>query len=315
MFPFRRTTVQCLALCLGIGVVTSAGCDGGTEEPSSVEEGQSNANDGATGVSDGLGENDPASDGQTATRMPTDCATTADATLLTDMGELVYTDATAVATATHNLGNGCITQVSLDIAQDNGCELSLTLQTLDGMWSLTGGALTVDAACGTELAGAAEGTYSLDVSGSTGGLDGQPTVAAPSQTGCEAGESFDFTGLALFKEGDTKALSVNLNGLMLRGEVLSSVGTDTACPAEIPSCTDRTCGTDDYGKSCGSCAEGEACLDGGCMVWNCPPEGPFGTTPGESLTNAELRDCDGNTVWLHELCGADAAFFNLLAGW
>ena len=303
-----------------MGLWPVIGCDGGTEGSAS---GQDSAQGASSGSADGSGideatgvvASDSADDSEESTAAPTNCATTADATLITDMGELVYTDATATATASHNLDSGCITEVNLDIAQDSGCALSLTLEALNGEWALTGGSLTVDAACGSALAEAAAGTYLLDASTSTGGLGGQPAVATANQTSCEPGESFDITGLAQFRDGETKALSVNLNGLMLRGEVLSSVGTDTACPAEIPACTDRTCGTDDFGKSCGTCAEGEACLDGGCMVWNCPPEGPFGTTPGENLTNAELRDCDGNTVWLHELCGADAAFFNLLAGW
>ena len=108
---------------------------------------------------------------------------------------------------------------------------------------------------------------------------------------------------------------MNLNGIVLTGDVMSTPTTAGACPAEVAACADRTCGTDDYGKSCGTCGEGHACMDGACVVWNCPPGAPFGTTPGENLTNVELKDCDGNSVWLHELCGADAAYFNLLAGW
>lgn len=316
----KRDAINRLTLCLCIGLWPVVGCDGGTEEAPAAENGETGdptaTGDGSTDPTGQASGDATGGDEGTGTVAPPECTTTADATLVTDMGELTYAAATVSAYSVHSLDNGCINEVSILVSQDNGCALSLTLETLDGSWALTGGSLTVDDGCGSALAEAAAGTYLLDVGASTGGLDGQPTVASATEASCESAATFDFTGIARFKEGEAKMLSVNLNGLTLSGEVLSGVdGTSVACPAEIPACTDRTCGTDDFGKSCGGCPDGEACVDGGCRVWNCPPGAPYGTHPGENLTDLELRDCDGNTVYLHELCGADAAYFNLLAGW
>ena len=47
----------------------------------------------------------------------------------------------------------------------------------------------------------------------------------------------------------------------------------------------------------------------------CPPEGPFGIRAGQQLPPLELRDCDGNTHNLHELCDAKASYTFVFAGW
>ena len=80
-------------------------------------------------------------------------------------------------------------------------------------------------------------------------------------------------------------------------------------------CQDMACGVDAYGMACGGCDLGHSCQEGACEVEGCPPVCPFGTEPYKTLTNLEIYDCDGNPVQLHELCGAPAGFFNLLAGW
>ena len=65
----------------------------------------------------------------------------------------------------------------------------------------------------------------------------------------------------------------------------------------------------------GECSEFEECINESCVPTYCPPEGPFGVMPGDTLTDVVVKDCDGNDVHIHELCGANASFFNLLAGW
>ena len=65
----------------------------------------------------------------------------------------------------------------------------------------------------------------------------------------------------------------------------------------------------------GECGEFEDCVGGTCQPTYCPPEGPYGVMPGDTLTDVVVKDCDGNDVHIHELCGANAGFFNLLAGW
>ncbi len=242
------------------------------------------------------------------------CAATANALFETDQGELRYTDANAELTATHAPSSACVQALSLTLSQGEGCRLHLELGTTDGAWALTSGALTLDDACADAISAPA-GTYTLDSESSTGGLDGQPKVNLAEDSACASAGAISLTGVALFSAEDSTSLNVNLNGVTFSGDLLSAAGADDACPADIAACTEVTCGQDAYGKACGECAEGEACIEGSCRVWNCPPGGPFGTMPGETLTNVELKDCDGNTVFLHDLCGADAAYFNLLAGW
>ena len=283
-------------------------CDSGSSNGSA----ESNAPSGSSAdinnavVGDGI---------ETETPQPEECTARADATLSSDQGEIVYADAIVSAAAQHAPSAGCINELSLTLSSEGSCPMSLTFQTLEGeQWGLTAGSFTVDAECGEGLDESTHGDYTLNVALSTGGLDGQPMAQDAASAGCQPSANIALTGLALF-DGEGKTLEVNLNGLSLNGGVLSSPSTNDSCPAAISACPNRTCGTDDYGKSCGTCPDGEACVDGGCRVWNCPPGAPFGTTPGTNLTDVELRDCDGNPVFLHELCGADVGFFNLLAGW
>jgi hypothetical protein len=66
----------------------------------------------------------------------------------------------------------------------------------------------------------------------------------------------------------------------------------------------------------GACGPNESCVGDVCVPSYCPPAGPnFGTHPGDTFTDLVVKDCDGNDVHLNELCGAKAAYFNLLAGW
>ena len=85
------------------------------------------------------------------------------------------------------------------------------------------------------------------------------------------------------------------------GDTSDGPGVDTAQPPGPP------CG--------GPCADGSRCIEDRCVPNFCPPPGPYGVHPGDYLTDVVVKDCDGNDVHIHELCGAPAGFFNLLAGW
>jgi len=65
----------------------------------------------------------------------------------------------------------------------------------------------------------------------------------------------------------------------------------------------------------GGCTDGSTCRKNRCVPDFCPPAAPHGIHPGDHLTDVVVKDCDGNDVHIHELCGAPAGFFNLLAGW
>lgn len=47
----------------------------------------------------------------------------------------------------------------------------------------------------------------------------------------------------------------------------------------------------------------------------CPPQGPFGTEPGDLAPNLTLRDCAGQPVELHQLCRHRAAYLYTFAAW
>lgn len=72
----------------------------------------------------------------------------------------------------------------------------------------------------------------------------------------------------------------------------------------------------DAGTGCiKGCGAFEECVDDTCVPTYCPPQGPFGVMAGDTLLDAVVKDCDGNDVHIHEMCGKNAGFFNLLAGW
>ena len=303
-FRVRQLALGCVCFALSLG----SGCDGATD-PTSAQEASSSRDDGH----EGLATSGAAPSNGAPTPAET-CDASVSAVVTSDRGDITYTNATVTAEALHSGESGCMTGLTLGIDQGGPCPLNLSFETLEGAWRISAGSLNVSGACGATMDVAASGSYTLDPSLSTGGLDGQPEVAVVGGAGCHPASELSITGLAHFTSTDG-TLVLNLNGLTLSGDVLSSVGPQDTCPASIPQCIERTCGMDAFGKACGECPEGEACVDGGCRVWNCPPGAPFGTKPGENLTDIELRDCDGNPVFLHELCGADAAYFNLLAGW
>lgn len=66
---------------------------------------------------------------------------------------------------------------------------------------------------------------------------------------------------------------------------------------------------------CERCSAQENCVEGVCYAPGCPPEGPYGTHPGDRLLDVVVYDCEDNPVHIHSLCGANVGYFNLLAGW
>ncbi len=96
-----------------------------------------------------------------------------------------------------------------------------------------------------------------------------------------------------------------------------TVGSDTTPQhqPDVPGDTTVALDTAVAGGCEGGCTAGSRCIDDKCVPSYCPPNGPYGIHPGETLTDVVVKDCDGNDVHIHELCGAPAGYFNLLAGW
>ena len=146
---------------------------------------------------------------------------------------------------------------------------------------------------------------------STFGLLARPDVNDDDE--CFSADALAMAGRLLFASPGSE-YPVLLDGIVLEGSFTSSALEGLECGDVVNSCEAVSCGLDAFGLECGGCDDGTKCIDGECQVWNCPPEGPFGTAIGDTVLNIQLKDCDGNTHSLQDLCGAPAGFFNLLAG-
>lgn len=84
---------------------------------------------------------------------------------------------------------------------------------------------------------------------------------------------------------------------------LCAFGTDCAdCgprdPATcMPRCTDRTCGDDGCGGTCGECAGGTSCQDGNCCMPDCT-----GLTCGDDGCGGSCGECDTGTTCRGGVC-------------
>ena len=86
-----------------------------------------------------------------------------------------------------------------------------------------------------------------------------------------------------------------------------------------PQCDGKDCGDNGCGSSCGTCDAGKECsADGICedsVTVECPPKGPYGTNVNSIMTDIELKDCDGKSYSLHDLCAFNAAWIFGYAEW
>ena len=90
---------------------------------------------------------------------------------------------------------------------------------------------------------------------------------------------------------------------------------DSGC---VPDCGGMECGDNGCGGSCGTCTGGATCVEGTCEdpAATCPPGPPYGPSVGDTGADASLKDCDGNTVNLHELmCAGKATWILPFFGW
>ena len=51
------------------------------------------------------------------------------------------------------------------------------------------------------------------------------------------------------------------------------------------------------------------------MIPGCPPDGPFGTMPGETAPDITLYECDGTPIQLNALCGRRVSLVYNFAAW
>ena len=198
----------------------------------------------------------------------------------------------------------CIASLEMNVETADGCAFSLNASSLsEGGWTLTGASL--------ESCTADEVTVKFQSADSTFGLLARPNVDGDGT--CLDGEALALAGRLLFASAVSE-VAVQLDGIVLGGGFDSQAAEGLACSPVVDSCETVSCGQDAFGLECGGCDDGTKCIDGECQVWNCPPEGPYGTAIGDTVLNLEFNDCDGNTHSLQDLCGAPAGLFNLFAG-
>ena len=224
--------------------------------------------------------------------------------LNTDAGDLDLGD--AVATIKMVVAeDGCAGRLEIDLAQDGGCRLHLVISEAEGGWAPETGQLVTHPSCGAP----SEMTYNLNRLASTAGIVKMPATDGECATGADLG----LVGLAHFVSGEGE-VTVHLDDVAVVGSLEIAAG-DVNCPeAMTATCAGQSCGEDAYGVSCGTCVGEQVCEAGACTDAICPPKGPFGVDAGDTVTDLELPDCDGNMHRLHDLCGARAGFVNLLSG-
>jgi len=218
-------------------------------------------------------------------------------------------ESSTMLSAQHNAD--CISAFSLQLDWQ-GCSLALEGESSESGWNLNlaelGNATHLDELC--EIEGLVGATFNSEESriGLVAGPEG-----STEETTCIDVSSLAMVGTLVF--GTDSSLVLDLDEIVLDGNFLSGHADEGGCAPAVETCENVSCGPDAYGVECGGCEDGFACIEGSCQVWNCPPEGPFGTQIGDLVFPYEYQDCDGNWHSLHDLCGAPASLFNLLAGY
>lgn len=245
--------------------------DSGSGNPVANEDTQSGTTgDGATG-------NDTSVEPEV--EAPPACEAKAAGSVASKSADLIFHGAPMQASVDALAGDGCLVGVTLSVALEESCSLSLALAAVDGGWKLQSGSFQGDAACGEFWPAEDYGTFELVPGASYGGV--LETLSAPANETCLEG-SVALTGRARFTDG-SRLLDLELDGLSVTGGMTVNTVETGACPAASTSF--------------------------------CPPAGPYGTEQGEIMEDLAVYDCDGNKVYLHELCGANAGLVNLFASW
>jgi len=256
---------------------------------------------------------DPTDDTGTPT---VSCQVDAILSTLTTAGELQWPDAEPMVEVVRSKAEGCLQGLNIELGEEAGCRLKLSMAVSDTQLMIESGTLTIVDACASDLS-IAEGIYVADSETSTAGIVQDITGAYSDDAGCVALDTLSLMGRVSFRKAasQTEVLAVYLDTMPISGSVVDALAEGASCADPAVSCAGMNCGEDAYGMACGECSGELVCNDNSCGEALCPPSGPYGTDPGTIATDVTLTDCDGNTKSIHEMCGANAAHINLLAGW
>ena len=238
------------------------------------------------------------------------------ASTLTTAGEIAWPDAEPTVEITRSKSEGCLQGMNIEIGGEDGCRLKLSIQVSEADLTIESGTLTIVDACASDLS-IAEGIYVADSETSTAGVVQDITGAYSDDDGCVLLDTLSLIGRVSFRKAasQTEVLAVYLDTMPISGSVMDALTDGGSCADPAVSCAGMNCGEDAYGIACGECSDELVCKNNSCGEALCPPAGPYGTDPGTIAMDVTLSDCDGNTKSIHDMCGANAAHINLLAGW
>ena len=94
-------------------------------------------------------------------------------TVETSIGTIGYANGTMQGEAKHLIQDGCLTEIHLRFTRDEGCQLDLTLQSVDSNWTLVAGNLSIDEKCALSDAEGSYGVYSMNIAEAVGALVGE----------------------------------------------------------------------------------------------------------------------------------------------
>jgi len=176
--------------------------------------------------------------------------------------------------------DGCISKYFISMSKLGlGCEFSVQMETdQEGHLDVTDAVLKADSFC-PNWSDADEGEYHLQESSLVVCSNVEVTAYMVAST-CIPNVSLEFSGqLTLARLSDGKILNVDLSGLQVVGDMISTGDTELTCPNL---CAGKECGDDGCGGSCGLCTtwpnsfcdsgtcncleecEGKECGDDGC---------------------------------------------------
>jgi hypothetical protein len=163
--------------------------------------------------------------------------------------------------------DGCISKYTMEFSKLGlGCKFHLEMNTSpDAVFNVTSAILEADSFC-PGWSDADEGEYVLESSS----LSMCSTVEVAdymTESACVPEVVVGFGGiLNLVRKTDGKELDVDLSGMTVKGDMVSSGDTELVCPEP---CALKECGSDGCGGSCGTCGCGEECQEGQCDFKAC----------------------------------------------
>lgn len=211
------------------------------------------------------------------------------------------------AVATHVLGDGCMTSMTLRFTKGGKCPLELVFLGQANVWSLQSGSLTSDPECGPGYGSGK--TYQANASASTARLVNVPeSVLAPAATSSCAhlSHKLDLKGQLVLSNGGS-AITMGVTMLRVSGGIPSQ-GMAGSC-GQAPPAMPQPVEPDPEPEP-----EPDPTPDPGPAAVDCPAAGT-GTSVGSQIASFQAKDSSGAPWSLHDHCGSNGVFLVQTAEW